>query len=110
MCFIVLDYLSTTLQSYEKFPRYANVLGVFFAEMIIFSTFAAMKKGTDLSNQDFAGKKAPKKPSMKRRMEGHDYTDRQMYMITMVVDGRRPLFGSVVGNAEYTCRPTTASS
>ena len=31
-----------------------------------------MKKGTDLSNQDSAGKKAPKKPSMKRRMERHD--------------------------------------
>lgn len=45
----------------------------------------------------FAGEK---KPSMLRRMVGHDYTDRQIYMVTLVTEGRRPLFGQVVGRSE----------
>lgn len=40
----------------------------------------------------------PKKPSMKRRMEGHDYSDRGIYMITMAIEGRLPLLGSLAGN------------
>ena len=40
------------------------------------------------------------KPSMKRRCEGHDYEARQMYLITITVEGRRPLLGRVVGNPE----------
>lgn len=39
-----------------------------------------------------------KHPSMKRRADSHDYTERRMYMITIEVDGREPLFGRVVGN------------
>ena len=37
-------------------------------------------------------------PSMTRRREGHDYEARQMYLITLTVEGRRPLLGCVVGN------------
>ena len=37
------------------------------------------------------------KPSMNRRRVGHDYRERRMYMITMTVEGRRPLFGQLVG-------------
>ena len=37
-------------------------------------------------------------PSMTRRRIGHDYESRQMYLITMTVEGRRPLLGEVVGN------------
>lgn len=37
-------------------------------------------------------------PSMKRRRVGHDYDSRRMYLITMTVEGRRPLLGEVVGN------------
>ena len=48
-------------------------------------------------NKEFAGEK---KPSMKRRLVGHDYAERQMYMVTMVVEGRRPLFGSIVGRSD----------
>lgn len=44
----------------------------------------------------FAGEK---KPSMLRRMVGHDYTDHQMYMVTLVTEGRQPLFGQVVGRS-----------
>ena len=33
-----------------------------------------------------------KKASMLRRMLDHDYTWRQMYMVTMVTEGRRPLY------------------
>ena len=43
----------------------------------------------------FAGKAVP---SMTRRREGHDYWGRRMYLITMTVEGRRPLLGAVVGN------------
>ncbi len=54
-----------------------------------------MKKETYKAQQPFAGEK---KPSMMRRCVGHDYTSRQIYMITMVTEGRRQLFGQVVGN------------
>ena len=49
-----------------------------------------MDKETYEQQKPFAGEK---KPSMNRRMIGHDYQERQMYMITMVTEGRRPLFG-----------------
>ena len=45
----------------------------------------------------FAGKAVP---SMIRRREGHDYLGRRMYLITMTVEGRWPLLGTVVGNPE----------
>lgn len=45
----------------------------------------------------FAGKAVP---SMIRRREGHDYMGRRMYLITMTVEGRRPLLGTVVGNPD----------
>ena len=35
---------------------------------------------------------------MKRRDDYHDYTERRMYMITLEVEGRKPLFGHLVGN------------
>ena len=44
----------------------------------------------------FAGEK---KPSMKRRDDHHDYNERRMYMITLEVEGRRPVFGHLVGDA-----------
>ena len=36
---------------------------------------------------------------MKRRDDHHDYTERRMYMITLEVEGRRPVFGHLVGDA-----------
>ena len=39
-------------------------------------------------------------PSMTRRRDGHDYEARQMYLIAITVEGRRPLLGRVVGNPE----------
>ena len=56
-----------------------------------------MKKEKFEKQKAFAGKK---KPSMLRRCVGHDYTERQIYMITMVTEGRRPLFGQVVGRSD----------
>ncbi|MBR0177368.1 MAG: transposase [Bacteroidales bacterium] len=56
-----------------------------------------MKKETYEAQKAFAGEKMP---SMLRRCVGHDYTDRQIYMITMVTEGRRGLFGYVVGKSE----------
>lgn len=40
----------------------------------------------------------PKKPSMKRRLEGHDYLGRGIYMVTIAIEGRRPLLGTLAGN------------
>ena len=56
-----------------------------------------MKKETYEAQKAFAGEK---KPSMLRRCVGHDYTGRQIYMITMVTEGRRALFGHVVGKSD----------
>ena len=56
-----------------------------------------MKREVYESQKAFAG---DKKPSMQRRCVGHDYTERMMYMVTMVVEGRRPLFGKVVGRGD----------
>lgn len=36
------------------------------------------------------------RPSMHRRRVGHDYTSRRMYLVTMTVEGRRPLLGQLV--------------
>lgn len=56
-----------------------------------------MDKDTYKKQKAFAGKK---KPSMKRRFVGHDYTRRGIYMVTMTVEGRRPLFGRVYGTSD----------
>ena len=56
-----------------------------------------MDKETFEARKAFAGEK---KASMLRRCVGHDYTGRQIYMITMVTEGRRPLFGQVVGRSD----------
>ena len=47
-------------------------------------------------HQQHAGEK---RPSMNRRRVGHDYRERRLYMITMTVEGRRPLFGRLAGEA-----------
>ena len=49
------------------------------------------------ATKHFAGEA---KPSMKRRDDYNDYSGRRMYMITMEVENRRPLFGKVVGNPD----------
>ena len=49
------------------------------------------------SQKTFAGEK---KPSMQRRCVDNDYTARRMYMITMTTEGRKTLFGKVVGRSE----------
>ena len=56
-----------------------------------------MKREVYESQKAFAGEK---KPSMLRRCVGHDYTERMMYMVTMVTEGRRPLFGKVIGRSD----------
>lgn len=56
-----------------------------------------MKQEVFESQQAFAGEK---KPSMQRRCVGHDYLERMMYMVTMVVEGRRPLLGTVTGRSD----------
>ena len=48
-------------------------------------------------HKPFASKK---KPSMLRRRVGHDYQSRCVYLITLTMEGRRPLLGRLVGKAE----------
>ena len=43
------------------------------------------------------GWRTPVQPSMKRRMAGWDYTQPSIYMLTLVVEDRRPLLGTLVG-------------
>ena len=74
--------------------RYANISAINLAKSKGISNFAKMKKETYQSQKAFAGEK---KPSMKRRFVGHDYTKRGIYMLTMAVEGRRPIFGRVYG-------------
>lgn len=45
--------------------------------------------------EEFAGEK---QPSMKRRSDLNDYHGRHIYLVTLAVEGRRPLLGQVVGN------------
>ena len=56
-----------------------------------------MDRATFESQKAFAGEK---KASMQRRCVDNDYMARRMYMITMVTEGRKPLFGQVVGHSE----------
>lgn len=56
-----------------------------------------MDRATFESQKAFAGEK---KASMQRRCVDNDYTARRMYMITMVTEERKPLFGKVVGRSE----------
>ena len=48
----------------------------------------------------FAGEKVP---SMKRRSDLNDYYGRHIYMVTMAVEGRRPLLGRLVGDVSAGC-------
>lgn len=41
-----------------------------------------------------------KKPSMKRRKDGHDYHGERFYMITMAVLGRHPVLGHIEGEPD----------
>ncbi len=56
-----------------------------------------MKKETYERQRVFAGEK---KASMKRRCVGHDYLRPGIYMLTLVVEERRPLFGRVYGTSD----------
>ena len=55
-----------------------------------------MDKETYEAQRAFAGEK---KASMKRRCVGHDYTRPATYMLTMTVEGRRPLLARVQGTS-----------
>ena len=56
-----------------------------------------MNKEEYEKHKPFAGEK---KPSMLRRRVGHDYESRRMYLITMTVEGRRPLLGRLAGKSD----------
>lgn len=45
------------------------------------------------------------KPSMKRRMVGHDYHGKAVYMVTLCIEGRLPLLGTLCGRDDYHVKP-----
>ncbi len=55
-----------------------------------------MDRETYEKKKPFAGEK---KPSMKRRCIDHDYMRRGVYLLTLVVEGRRPLLATVSGTS-----------
>ena len=69
---------------------------LFLAYLCDSSYLWGMRKEVYERQKAFAGEK---KPSMKRRLVGHDYTRPRIYMLTMVVEGRRALFGHVCGSS-----------
>ncbi|MBR1547700.1 MAG: hypothetical protein IJ637_03115 [Prevotella sp.] len=51
-----------------------------------------------------------KRPSMKRRADFNDYLDRGIYMITISIEGRRPLLGTLAGNVLITTNDALAGN
>ena len=49
------------------------------------------------AHKEWAGEK---KPSMKRRCEARDYYERGIYMVTLVIEGRRPILGRLAGKSD----------
>ena len=56
-----------------------------------------MDRNTFEQQKAFAGSL---KPSMLRRCLDHDYQGRCIYLITLVIEGRRPLFGELAGKSD----------
>ena len=56
----------------------------------------------DNNHKIWAGEK---KPSMKRRCETNNYTERGIYLITIATEGRKTLLGTLVGKADVTEEP-----
>lgn len=56
-----------------------------------------MDRETFEKQRAFAGER---KPSMLRRCIDHDYQGRCIYLITLVTEGRRPLFGTLEGRSD----------
>ena len=56
-----------------------------------------MDRKTFEQQKAFAGER---QPSMKRRCLDRDYRQRGMYMVTLVTEGRRKLFGEVTGRSD----------
>ena len=56
-----------------------------------------MDRETFEQQQPFTGER---KPSMLRRCIGHDYQGRFIYLITLVTEGRQPLFGKLEGRSD----------
>lgn len=49
-------------------------------------------------NNESPAPRLPIRHNMKRRCTNHDYRSRCMYMVTLVVEGRRPLLGTLTGD------------
>ena len=77
--------------------KFVNLSSFCLAFWYNFVNFADMRNEVYKRQKAFAGEK---KPSMLRRCVDHDYTERMIYMVTMITEGRRPLFGKVTGRSD----------
>ena len=68
--------------------------------MMILDSTADEKERKLQEKLRFAGEKVP---SMKRRSDLNDYYGRHIYMVTMAVEGRRPLLGRLMGDVKAGC-------
>ena len=62
-----------------------------------------MKKVVSLPGKIWTGRRTKSRKhllAMQRRCVDNDYTARRMYMVTMVTEGRKALFGKVAGRSE----------
>lgn len=59
-----------------------------------------MEKNTDREPKKWEKYAKGKKPSMKRRCSLNDYLDRGIYMITIAIEGRRPILGRLAGKTQ----------
>ena len=83
------------LQQKTQLPPKKSLSAIAAKEGIV--TFAIMKSDAPQPRNPLWKEKIP---SMQRRCPGNDYTARRMYMITMVTEDRRPLFGKVLGRSD----------
>ena len=62
-----------------------------------FLNFAVIMQQKDNSHKSWA---QGKKPSMKRRCADNNYTERGLYLITIAIEGRKPLLGTLAGKVD----------
>ena len=90
----ILSRLSKGKTSFSLHSLLQNL--VFYSLNRTFASMTDDKEKKFLDKLRFAGEKVP---SMKRRSNINDYYGRHIYMVTMAVEGRRPLLGTLKGSS-----------
>ena len=101
LCQVCRDVIATKRKACELMVI-SSIISTFAIKLIINMDQVSFEKRKPSASE--------KKPSMLRRCIGHDYTQRQIYMITIVTAGRRSNLGSLVGNVGTTSAPKVVLS